>query len=105
MNPVRTLGSFLFILITKLSQYFKLTLVFVVSSSCFSFFVLLALDRSMLLASGFVECFALSLKPFRLKKKYLVCAKRSSWNLLKAMWSGMFGLGELMVPDKAKELV
>jgi hypothetical protein len=25
MNPVRTLGSFLFILITKLSQYFKLT--------------------------------------------------------------------------------
>jgi hypothetical protein len=61
--------------------------VFVVSSSCFSFFVLLALSRSMLLASGFVVCFPLSLKGFRLKKKKNpVCAKGSSWNLLKAVW-------------------
>ena len=42
---------------------------FVVSSSCFSFFVLLALSRSALLASGFVVCFPLSLKAFRLKTK------------------------------------
>jgi hypothetical protein len=63
--------------------------VFVVSPSCFSFFVLLSLSRSMLLASGFVVCFPLSLKGFRLKKKKKknpVCAKGSSWNLLKAVW-------------------